>query len=130
MRFPWIWALSLVLAVPVAGLWALGTALTRPPAPAASPALVTFQDGTYSSYDSSATAGADNANASAVTIHQVTVRFIDERSAQVIAGVTEPVNAAVIPGGQAQRLTFAAPPAVTDAGIEDRQVTVTVTGWS
>lgn len=122
------WLLAIVLAPLAAGLiWLVHTAAGPVPP---GPAVVSFTNGHYSSYGSpSATVHAVNNGATPAATHRLRVRFVDYRDARVLADVTEPVSA-TIPGGQAQALTFAAPPAVTDAGLQDRQVIVTVTAWS
>jgi len=123
-----VWAFCLALAFPVTGVLALGGAgHSTPAAPAAG--LVSFSTGGYSSYDGSASAVADNENAVSITVHEVTVRYTNARTAAVLAEVTEPANA-TIPGGQAEEISFPAPASLTGAGIEDRQILVTVTGWS
>jgi hypothetical protein len=94
------------------------------------PAVVTFSDGAYSSYGApSFSVDATNTGGSAEVIHTVRVRFVNQQTAQVIADVTEQVGATVLPG-QGQTLTYSAPQAVTNTGIADRWVDVTVTGWS
>ena len=87
--------------------------------------------GQFSSYGTpSFRVAADNGNAAPVTVHSVTVEFVNDQTGRVIASVTEQVGAAVIPGGQSQAITGQAPAAVANAGTEDRWISVTVTGWS
>jgi hypothetical protein len=126
-----LWALCLVLAVPIAGIGALIHAVDhhKPPAPIAQ--LVTFDGGWYSDYESPTfEVDATNSNTAAVTVHSVTVTFVNNETGQVIATATEQVGATVIDGGQTQTLGGAAPQATVNAGVEGRQIGVTVSGWS
>jgi hypothetical protein len=94
------------------------------------PAVMTFDGGTYSSYGApSFSVDATNDGASAGVIHTVRVKFVNQQTAQVIADVTEQADATVL-AGQGQTLTYSAPQAVTNTGIADKWVDVTVTGWS
>ena len=125
------WALCFALALPIAGIAALFHAVDHhaPPAPMAQ--LVTFDNGWYSGYGTPTfNVDATNSNAAAVTVHSVTVEFVNDQTGQEIASVTERVGATVVPGGQSQTLSGAAPQAVANAGTEDRRISVTVTGWS
>ena len=96
------------------------------------PAAVTFGDGTYSSYGApSFTVDATNDGGSPGPVHSIRVRFVNDRTAQVITEVTEPVSVTV-PAGQSRALTYAAPQAVAGPdgpAVTDRDVSVTVTGW-
>ena len=126
-----LWAMCLALAVPIGGMVALFHVIDHhaPPAPIAQ--LVTFDDGSYSSYGTpSFEVDADNGNTAPVTVHSVTVEFVNDQTGQEICSVTERVGATVIPGGQTQTLSGAAPAAVANTAAEDRQIGVTVTGWS
>jgi hypothetical protein len=127
---------AVALIVPVivalgitAGVAAASRASGPPPAPQAM--LVHFEYGQYTSYGNpSFTVTVDNGNDSPVTVHTVTVRFTDEQgAAHLITDVTEQASATVA-GGQAQQLSFAAPPDVVNTGVLDRNVGVTVTDWS
>ena len=125
------WVICLALAVPIAGVVALFHAIDHhaPPAPVAQ--LVTFSDGSFSSYGTpSFRVAADNGNAAPVTVHSVTVEFVNDQTGQEIATVTEQVGATVIPGGQSQAITGQAPAAVANAGTADRWISVSITGWS
>ena len=125
------WLLCFALAVPIAGIAALFHAVDHhaPPAPIAQ--LVTFDGGSYDGYGTpSFEVDADNSNAAPVTVHSVTVEFVNDQTGRAIATVTEQVGATVIPGGQSQAITGQAPAAVANAGTEDRWISVTVTGWS
>jgi len=116
-------AAALLVAAAVVAVIHSGSAAAR------GPAVVTFGMGTYSSYGTpSFSVDAMNDGGSAGTVHQVTVQFVNERTAQVITSVTEQAGVTV-PAGQGQALTYAAPAAVVNTAIEDRQVGVTVTGW-
>ena len=126
-----LWALCFALAVPIGGLVALFHVIDHhaPPAPVAE--LVTFADGSYSGYGTpSFEVDADNGNTAAVTVHSVTVEFINDQTGQEIVTVTERVGATVIPAGQTQTLSGRAPAAVANVAAEDRQIGVTVTGFS
>ena len=126
-----LWAMCFLLAVPIAGVAALFHAVDHhaPPAPIAQ--LVTFSDGSFSSYGTpSFRVAADNSNAAPVTVHSVTVEFVNDQTGRAIATVTEQAGAVVIPGGQSQAITGQAPAAVANAGTADRWISVTVTGWS
>ena len=86
-----------------------------PPAPIAQ--LVTFSDGSFSSYGTpSFRVAATNGNAAPVTVHSVTVEFVNDQTGRAIATVTEQVGATVIPGGQSQAITGQAPAAVANCG--------------
>jgi len=96
----------------------------------AGPAVVSFTDGAYSSYGTPVvTVDVSNEGGAAVTLHSVTVRFVNDRAGSVITEVSEPASITVQPG-QSQALTWGAPAVVGSAGILDRLVGVTVTGWS
>ena len=126
-----LWALCFALALPIAGIAALFHAVDHhaPPAPIAQ--LVTFDNGWYSDYETPTfDVDVTNSNAAAVTVHSVTVEFVNDQTGQEITSVTERVAATTIPGGQSQTLSGAAPQAVANAGTEDRRISVTVTGWS
>ena len=126
-----LWAMCFLLAVPIAGVAALFHAVDHhaPPAPIAQ--LVTFDDGSYDGYGTpSFEVDADNGNTAAVTVHSVTVEFVNDQTGRAIATVTEQVGAVVIPGGQSQAITGRAPAAVANAGTEDRWISVSIVGWS
>ena len=126
-----LWAMCFLLAVPIAGVVALFHVIDHhaPPAPIAQ--LVTFDGGSYDGYGTpSFEVDADNENTAPVTVHSVTVEFVNDQTGQEIATVTEQVGATVIPGGQSQAITGQAPAAVANAGTADRWISVTVTGWS
>ena len=128
-----LWVMAFAIAIPVGGLWMAWDHLHHSAPTASSPELVTFQDPRYSSYGApSFSVGVMNdndSNTSPVTVHSLTVRFVDERAARVITDVTERPDVSV-PGGHARVMSFPAPQVVVNTGIEDRQVVVTVTGWS
>lgn len=93
---------------------------------AKAPAVVTWQPGTYSSYGNpSFTVGAWNNGESPGTVHTITVRFVNDLTAQEITDVSEPVNVTV-PAGQGQELTYTAPPQLVSTAARDRDVAVTV----
>lgn len=126
-----LWALCFALAVPVCAVGALFHAIDHhaPPAPMAQ--LVTFDNGWYSDYGTPTfEAGAANSNAAAVTVHSVTVVFVNNETGQEIVSVTERVAATVIPGGQSETVSGPAPQAVAGVAAENRRIGVTVTGWS
>jgi hypothetical protein len=127
-----LWALCFMLAIPIAAVGAAFHALSGPHKPPQTyPFLVTFTDGGYDGYGTpSFEVSADNGNAAAVTVRKVTVEFVNDQTGQEICSVTERVGATVIPGGQTQTLSGAAPAAVANTAAEDRQIGVTVTGWS
>lgn len=128
MRFLASWMLAFALALPVAGVMALARHGAKPAAPVAG--LVSFELATYSSYATpSFTVTVANQNDAPVTVHTITVRFVNDRTAQVITDVTEQAGVTV-PGGQGMRLTYSAPQQVVNTAVEDRDITVTVTGWS
>lgn len=127
------WLLCFALAVPICAVGWLFHAVDHhaPPAPMAQ--LVTFDQGTYSSYGvPSFEVDATNGNASQVTVHSIRVRFVNYRTAQVITEVTEPVSVTV-PAGQSRALTYPAPQAVAGPDgppVNDRDISVAVEGWS
>ncbi len=127
-----LWAMCFLLAVPIAGIAALFHAVDHHAPPAPVPELVTFSPGTYSSYAApSFEVDATNGNATSVTVHSVTVEFTNAETGQEITAVTEHTDVTVPPGGwQSQAFTWPAPKAVVNTAIEDRDVQVTVTGWS
>ena len=127
-----LWAMCFALAVPIAAVGAAVHALSGPHKPPQTyPFLVTFADGSYSGYGTpSFEVDADNGNTAAVTVHSVTVEFINDQTGQEIATATERVGATVIPAGQTQTLSGRAPAAVANVAAEDRQIGVTVTGFS
>ena len=82
------WALCFALALPIAGVWALFHAVDHhaPPAPMAQ--LVTFGNGWYSDYGAPTfDVDVTNSNAAAVTVHSVTVEFVNDQTGQEIATV-------------------------------------------
>jgi len=96
------------------------------------PAVVTFAMGTYSSYGTpSFSVDATNDGDSPGIVHTITVRFVNDRTAQVITEVTEQANTTV-PAGQGRTLTYSAPQAVAGPdgpAVNDRDILVTVSGW-
>lgn len=126
-----LWALCFALALPIAGIAALFHAVDHhaPPAPMAQ--LVTFDNGWYSDYETPTfDVDVTNSNAAAVTVHSVTVEFVNDQTGQEIASVTERVGATVVPGGQSQTIGGAAPGAVANVAAEASRIGVAVTGWS
>lgn len=130
-----LWGMCFALAVPICLIAALFHAVAHTAPPAMVPQLVTFGQGSYvggpgTGNPASFEVTADNGNATAVTVHKVTVEFTDAGTGQEIAQVTEPAGSVVIQAGETQTLSGPAPTVVVNAAGNGAQIGVTVTGWS